>query len=670
MANSKIVITFNRRVEPGEFIQFYWRDLNVNDGLTSYLTREMCTNPIRYAPGQFSYTPQNNNGDKDALNYRDAFQYDFNGGQRFFVLNTAPSEVTIQATQENIEFFDVVNNTGATIVITNEAPVPKFLFTSVTNTEAATNKCTNVKVRVEMTSAMTNLLAPVQILGVNDTVVEFDYVRGTNFQVVAENANGQRTVSHTTPFYLTEPTVSVINTPTGATATISQQTTLTIQYSLDGVNYQNSNVFSGLAAGNFTAYAKDQYGCVKTKAFAVDEFTPDVTVQTPFAYCSNTNSIRFKKDELWDNNSIFKNDSNTLSWEERALFNVPFIHKFTDQDVVPIQLKTNYETQTVTLINCTNETEDPIVILRETDNLNKVDVRDAIGYEFPDGVRYGFYFQSGNVYDDDFPINTVQSTYELFGSLPAWAKIGNYFSVDFGAYVKIVDIVFEESLNANVLVIDSSFAGNPVDVIVKANYNVFNWDAFQFDIDMSTYLNKEFQIKIELTDSNFDPVTFISEKVQVYSDLSDRLHIVASNSENNDVVYQTGIKHYARVDYDLDGLADESELEVHKADDNVYQLDGYSYAKRKMTLTRMSTMIARQLRQMLTLDEIYINGVRCTIEAIESPARIGITNMYKMDVTYFEVVDKPITGDLDTDVELDIIDVPALITGNNDFIKQ
>jgi len=41
-----------------------------------------------------------------------------------------------------------------------------------------------------------------------------------------------------------------------------------------------------------------------------------------------------------------------------------------------------------------------------------------------------------------------------------------------------------------------------------------------------------------------------------------------------------------------------------------------------------------------------------------------------MDVVYFENSDKPVSGDIDTDVTLDIVDVPALIIGNNDFIKQ
>ena len=667
MAFSSIEIRFNRRVEINENVFFNWRDLDVNGGLTTYITNEVWA-ATRTRPGLVQYSIEQNNGEIDVINYRTAFNYDYNGSNLFTVTLVDSNTIRIEAKKTNIEFFSYQSNGGATAVIDNQAQVPTFNIVSVAQLEANANPCTNVKVRVTASSPITNLLAPVEILGVNNSVVEFDYVRGTNFQVVIENATEQRTQSVTTTGFLNTPIINRVNTPQGTTATIIGYASRNdMQYSLDGVTYQLSNVFFGLATGLYTAYAKDSYGCIKSASFTVDSFTPDVTVDDPFAYVSNTNSIRFKKDEVWDNNNIFKNDSNTLSFEERALLNVPFIHKFTDQDVVPIQYKTNYETQVVTLINCTNGTEDILTPIRETNNLNKVDVRDAVGYDFNDG-RFGFYFQTGNIYEDDFPVNTIKGEYELYGSLPAWAKIGNYFSVDFGAYVKIDDIVFVESLNANVIVTDVVFVGTAF--VLKANYNVFNWDAYEFDIDMTTYLNKEFQIKIEMTDTDFDPVTFISEKVQVYSDLSDRLTIKASNTENNDVVYATGIVHIARVDYDLDGLADESELDVHKTDDNVYQLNGYSYDKKQLTLTRMSTMIARQLRQMLTLDVIYINGVRVTIESIETPARIGISNNYKMDVTYYEVTDKPTSGDVDTDVELDIIDVPALIIGNNDFIKQ
>jgi len=670
MAFSSIEITFNRRVEQAENVFFNWRDLDVNGGLTNYTTNEVCNNP-RTRPGQFNYNLQNNNGELDAISYIQAFNYDYNGGNLFTVTQVGIKTVRIEAKKSNIEFLNQSGSFGGSFVVNNQPQVPTFNIVSITSLEANSGVCSNIRVRIVTSSAMTNLLQPIEILGVNSTVVEFDYVRGTSFLASVTNGSDTRNQSFTTPTFLNTPVISVVNSPTGATASFTQQTTLSsLQYSIDGVTYQNSNVFPGLGDGSFTGYVKDTYGCIKTAAFTVDGFTPDVTVGTPSAYISGTNSIRFKKDEVWDNNSIFRNDTNTLSYEERSLLNIPFIHKFTDQDVVPVQFKTNYETKTITVLNCTNNTEDNVVPIQQTNNLNKVDIRDAIGYEFSDGVRYGFYFQNGNTYEDDNPVNTVKDSYELYGALPAWAKIGNYFSVNFGAYVKIDDIVFVESINASVIVSSASFAGGDPDVILKANYNVFNWDAYEFEIDMSSYLNKEFQVKVELTDSNFDTVTFISEKVQVYSDLSDRLMIKASNTENNDVVYQTGIVHIARVDYDIDGLVDESELEVHKTDDNVYQLNGYSYAKKKLTLTRMSTMIARQLRQMLTLDTIYINGIRCSIESIESPARIGITNNYKMDVVYFENSDKPVSGDIDTDVTLDIVDVPALIIGNNDFIKQ
>ena len=668
MAFSKITIVFNRRVEVGENVQFEWRDLDISGGINSFLTNEVCADP-RTRPGQFSYELTGNQGDLSALRYQQAFIYDYNGGNNFTVTYNGGNSVIIEAKKTNIEFFGELTNAGVTFTIENEPQVPTFFIDSVVNLEAATDKCTNVKVRVECSDIIQDLLLPVQILGVNATFVEFDYVRGTNFLVRVDNGIETRDQSHTTPFFLAEPTVTVVNSPTGATATASIQNTLSgLTYSLNNIDYQSSRSFPGLADGNYTMYVKDTFGCVKSTGFSVSEFTPVVGVTDPFAYISNSNSIRFKKDELWDNNTIFKNDGNTLSYEERGELLLPFIHKFTDQDVVTTQIKTNFETVDIKVINCTNDTEDFPVAIQKTANLDKVDKRDAIGYVFDSGF-YGIYFQTGNLYEDNAPVNTVKGTYQLFGNLPEWGKIGNYVQVNDGAYAKITDIQFVESLNSQVLVLDTSFAPE-TSLIVRCQYNVFNWDAYEFDIDMSSYLNKEIQVVVELTDSNFDSVTFISEKIQVYADLSHQMTIQAKSSENNDVVYQTGIEHIVRADIDLDGLADESELEIHKADDNVYQLDGYSYAKRTVVFTRVSTMIARQLRRILTLDDIKINGVRCAIESVDSPERIGISNMYRLSATYYEVVERPTTSDVSTDVDLDILDIPALVQGNGSFIKQ
>lgn len=57
-------------------------------------------------------------------------------------------------------------------------------------------------------------------------------------------------------------------------------------YSVDGINYQGSNTFTGLAAGPMTIYAKDASGCIGTKNYTILAAAP-VTVSS-YVYASSS----------------------------------------------------------------------------------------------------------------------------------------------------------------------------------------------------------------------------------------------------------------------------------------------------------------------------------------------------------------------------------------------
>ena len=101
--------------------------------------------------------------------------------------------------------------------------------------------------------------------------------------VVVRDANG---CSGDTTLSLSEPAAIVVNTTVvhvdchgdaaGEVAIAAAGGAGTLAYSLDGITWQSSNSFTGLVAGDYTAWVKDAGGCTNTDDFQVNE--PDAIV--------------------------------------------------------------------------------------------------------------------------------------------------------------------------------------------------------------------------------------------------------------------------------------------------------------------------------------------------------------------------------------------------------
>ncbi|MFM6924571.1 MAG: T9SS type A sorting domain-containing protein [Ferruginibacter sp.] len=64
------------------------------------------------------------------------------------------------------------------------------------------------------------------------------------------------------------------------------------QYSIDGATYGAGNIFTGLGAGNYTAYVKDANGCIKTANVTINNVSGlTLSVSTIVANCSANNGV-------------------------------------------------------------------------------------------------------------------------------------------------------------------------------------------------------------------------------------------------------------------------------------------------------------------------------------------------------------------------------------------
>lgn len=558
-------------------------------------------------------------GERAAINFKSAFELD----NAMFISSGA-----LEITRDVNEITITAPNTDTFILFTEDDIVPSadtaesidivivdgtfnpFNIESVVFSEADTNPCQNVKVTVTASENINNVLSPVTETNVNNTVYSFDFPRNQTINLEVEdyytNTTNQSVVL---PALLTPDDFEIqINPSTfGATAVINSINTsanfdlLELEYSLDNSTWQTSNVFSGQPADDYTVYIKDQFGCSTSIDFVVNEFG----IQNPYFYISKSNSIRFANRVTWGDAGNYKTDENTLSCEVRDKLPYQEVQQFQTADVITTQFKSNYTTNTAKVIR-ENGDEVDVPVIKKTSFIGNKDLRDARKYDLGGG-KTGIYFTTGNIYDFDTSIDTGDDHY-LNGGLPIWAKAGNYVKVDTEWFL-IEDYVYDEDKNAEVIIISSSYSGPDAAVIAGCIYNIFNYEVYEFTIDMVDYIDEEIQVKIEATDPNFTTITHLSEKIDVKVRHEDCLEIRYWNDDNTDVYYATDIQHLIRIPFTKIVDASDEDSENNKSDNDTVLISSDIYEGSEITFEPTTLEIMRKLRIALSCKHVTIDGV-------------------------------------------------------------
>ena len=676
MANSKIIITFNADLDINQGIGFK----TSNIGSSYLISQDFVWKNIRSGFGQVTQgTPVvGSDGERSAINFAQAFGLDWNSSGTQFTITRVVNVVTIETNFSNVIFSDFysvndvlelpqVSNTDVTASVLNTDEAINIL--EVNFRQASIDLCQKANVEVVTNVDIKDVITPVVASGVNDTSFDFDFLRGKNITILVEDDNGnQSNISVTTPSILSPDdfNIDINNTPGGTTiiATNTIAVGLEFEYSLDNSTWQTSNVFSGLIPGSYTLYIKDQLGCSTSKTFTASEYA----LLIPYFFISKANSIRFANRIDFGDAGNYKTDENTLSCEVDVELPWHEVQLFQSADVITTQFKSNYENHTAKVIRA-NGDEVSVPVVKKSNYIGNKDSRDARKYDLGGG-KTGVYFTIGSIYNYDTGFPTGETHY-LNGGLPLWAKSGGYVKVDTEWFL-IEDVLFDESKNAEIMVISSSYSGADVSVIAGSLYNIFDYEIYEFTIDMVDYIDEVVQVSIIAEDDNFTTITLLSEDISIQVKHDFTKLIEYWNDDNNDVFYATGIKHKIRLPYHKrEGDVDDSS-DVHKTDTNAILLSSELYEIDKFKFEPVTKEIWRKLMIALSCKNVLIDGVGYVKDSdFDTEGPLEDTNLYVLTAKMVKtgnVFTSEISGSADFDSSS--IEVPGLIDiGSGGFLK-
>jgi len=664
-------ITFNEDLVIGSTITFDIRNNNFTPSIAVSLAHQWVA--LRNAAFKVTTTPPDidNPGEATAIQYMQAIQLDYGG--TFSNISRTGNAVFLTVDYNYLDFegglamMDV--STVANVDFELVANVTTIEIDSVSFSQASTTPCQNVAIEVETNILATKIISPVNVNPNTDNPFTFEWLRGQSISIVVEDANGnQYTQQVDTPSLLSpnDFDLQINSTPAGATIVVYNPTSIgfDFQYSLDNSSWQTSNVFSGLVAGNYTLYVRDKLGCAISKTFIVDEFG----IQTPYFYISKANSIRFANRIDFGDAGNYKTDENTLSCEVDVKLPYHEVQLFQTADVITTQFKSNYKTNTAKVIRA-NGDEVAVPVLKKSNYIGNKDSRDARKYDLGNG-KTGIYFISGNIYNYDTGFPTGETHY-LNGGLPIWAKSGGYVKVD-AEWFLIEDILFDESKNAEIIVISSSYSGADVSVIAGTIYNIFDYEIYEFTIDMVDYIDEVIRVSIIAEDDNFTTITLLSEDifVQVVHEFTKELNYW--NDDNTDVFYATGIKHKIRIPFFKRNGDVEESSETHKTDTNTVLLNSELYEVDEFIFEPVSKEIWRKLMIALSCKNVLIDGVGYVkSNSFDTEGPLEDTNLYVLTAKMIKtgnVFNSEISGSVDFNSTN--IEVPGLIDiGSGGFLK-
>jgi hypothetical protein len=485
MANkAQLTLTFNL-IPPIFFV------VKFNYNGVQYSEQALTT---RYGPGYFTVGATNAETTQNLFN---ALQADYGGSAAVnFAINSMI--ITVEANLYGFGGFeytgDIYNEELEPVLFYNEiAEVqPNPVYQLLSHSFSAASSDQNNKVKVALTTE-------------NGTAPELFYVAGESISGVSSpfDINRQSLTTALRNCYGIDSTpaqtqdynipmvkkysiiANVLIEISGATVTIEKTAIGTgveatpFQYSLDGVNYDSSPIFSGILSGNYTAYMTDGYNGLYTYDFEVP--TLDAAKPAPYFDIPRANPLRFVNAAA----ATYKTFDNTL-FNDMIIPNIEkkfFRQPFQLTDTPKTQIKTNYENLSIEVKDCSGVVVDTITPTLKIQNVGLKDMRDCYVKEGGEGYTNILFFQ-GNIYDPDTEA-IIDEYFEGSGRLPSFCQVGMRVQIDspnLNGIFEVIGIVYDNTALAWACVIEGDYPFDADNGICLSVYNNEIFNIYEFTL--------------------------------------------------------------------------------------------------------------------------------------------------------------------------------------------
>lgn len=653
-------VSFNRRLISSPAVDFNM--IEVFKAVRNNIGEVLVANPI------------SSGGGSSAINFAQAFELDFNWGGFYNVTIESSgfynNKVVIESVDQTYEFHSFDTNNNAITALIENVSLETFVVDEYT-VDSSTDICNYY----DLSITASELIKSLKVDGIISTIApssltkSVGLIRGVSHSVSIINEGSVEVNVGTFNYgFLSVENIDINIVPSLAGATITVNVTnannLILEHSLDNVNWTLDNVFTGQQNGSGFLYVRDQFGCVKSKAYEVTS----LGTAEPYYYISKANSISYKLIQATDGYNEFDNEENTFEVNGHNKINYCDPQLFQTNDNPETQIKTNFNTVEA-ILRKDDGSEYELTPIKLSNNLGRFQSLDCIYYRYRAG-KLAIYFEEGKTYDES---GAYLSTFALNGDLPELAIRGQYINIPELGTHQIKSVIFDDNKKKRVILIDYYYEGADVISRCSSIYNLLPFEVWSFNTDFSIYGNGNYDVVITLMSDTYDDINYVSENIFVDTIHKNTLAIEYYNNNNRDLFYSYGIKNFIRVPYLRYKAKARNESSVIINDDNSSMNLSKSYEVDLIEFDDMLTYMFRKISIALFCEIIKINGVLYTNENSINSEDIDDTNIYrvnaellKANVSYSTLEDN---SSVDNGEFEDSTDIPSLVTTGTGFIK-